>query len=69
MILLTFFLAIPAACLTVSFLLWGVLHVGVPGGGGQSAPMELGILDRYDMHLTNQISSALEGVLSIEKVY
>ncbi|MBE6921715.1 MAG: hypothetical protein E7465_00850 [Ruminococcaceae bacterium] len=69
MILLTFFLAIPAAWLTVNFLMWGVLHVGVPGGGGQSAPMELGILDRYDMHLTNQISSALEGVLSIEKVY
>ena len=27
------------------------------------------IMDRYDMYMTNEISSALEGVLSVEKVY
>lgn len=32
---------------------------------GESAAL----MDRYDMHMTNQISSALEGVLSIDKVY
>ena len=27
------------------------------------------IMDRYDMHITNQVSTALDGILSIEKVY
>ena len=52
LILLTFLLAVPAAWLTVNFLAWGLLHVGVPGGGAQSAPMELGIMDRYDMQMS-----------------
>lgn len=34
-------------------------------GGGQSAAL----MDKYDMYMTNEISKALEGVLSIEKVY
>jgi hypothetical protein len=31
--------------------------------------MDVAILDRYDMYMTNQISGALDGVLDIEKVY
>ena len=50
-------------------LVWGVTHVGVPGHTAQGSTMELGIMDRFDMQMTNQISSALDGVLSIEKVY
>lgn len=50
-------------------LLWGLTHVGVPGNTTQGSAMELGIMDRFDMQMTNQISSALDGVLSIEKVY
>lgn len=68
-ILLTILLAIPAGWLTANFLGWGVLHVGVPGSTSQAEPMQLGALDRFDMQMTNKISSALEGVLSIEKVY
>ena len=68
-ILLTLLLAVAAAWLTVNFLGWGALHVGVPGGGVQSEPMNLSVMDRFDMQMTNKISSALEGVLSIEKVY
>ena len=68
-ILLTILLAIPAGWLTANFLGWGVLHVGVPGNTSQAEPMQLGALDRFDMQMTNKISSALEGVLSIEKVY
>ena len=48
---------------------WGLTHVGVPGNTAQGNAMELGIMDRFDMQMTNQISSALDGVLSIEKVY
>ena len=66
---LTVLLAIPAAWLTVKFLSWGLLNVGVPANSAHAAPLELGVMDRYDMQMTNQISSALEGVLSIEKVY
>ena len=66
---LTVLLAIPTAWLTVKFLSWGVLNVGVPANSAHAAPLELGVMDRYDMQMTNQISSALEGVLSIEKVY
>ena len=68
-ILLTILLAIPAGWLTVNFLGWGVLHVGVPGNTAQAEPVKLGVMDRFDMQMTNKISSALEGVLSIEKVY
>lgn len=68
-ILLTILLAIPAGWLTVNFLAWGALHVGVPGNTAQAEPVKLGVMDRFDMQMTNKISSALEGVLSIEKVY
>lgn len=68
-ILLTMLLAVAAGWLTVNFLGWGVFHVGVPGNGVQSEPMNLSVMDRFDMQMTNKISSALEGVLSIEKVY
>ena len=50
-------------------LLWGLTHVGVPGHTAQGSAMELGIMDRFDMQMTNNISSALDGVLSIDKVY
>ena len=68
-ILLTVLMFIPAAWLTVNILSWSLLHVGVPGNTAQSASMELDVMDRFDMQMTNKISSALEGVLSIEKVY
>ena len=68
-ILLTLIVAPAAIWLTVNFLCWGVQNVGVPGGSAQAEPLKLGALDRFDMQMTNKISSALDGVLSIEKVY
>lgn len=68
-ILLTILLAVPAAWLTVNIVSWGLVHVGTPGNTVQSGGMNLGVMDRYDMQMTNQISNALDGVLSIEKVY
>ena len=68
-ILLTILISIPAIWFCGKALFWGVTHVGVPGNTTQGSSMELGIMDRFDMQMTNQISSALDGVLSIEKVY
>ena len=68
-IILTILLLIPAAWLTVNFLSWGMRNVGVPGNTAQAEPLKLGAMDRYDMQMTNKISAALDGVLSIEKVY
>ena len=68
-ILLTTLVCIPAMSLTISILNWSIFHIGVPGESANAGSMELAIMDRYDMQMTNQISSALEGVLSIEKVY
>ena len=58
-----------ALVLTLAILGWGLTNMGVPTNTGSAAPTNLGIMDRFDMQMTNQISSALEGVLSIEKVY
>ena len=68
-ILLTILISIPAIWFCGKALVWGATHVGVPGNDAQGSSMELGIMDRFDMQMTNQISSALDGVLSIEKVY
>ena len=68
-ILLTILFSIPAILFCGWALMWGLTHVGVPANNVQGGGTELGIMDRFDMQMTNQISSALEGVLSIEKVY
>lgn len=68
-ILLTFVLSAAAVWFCGKTLMWSLTHVGVPGNTTQGSSMELGIMDRFDMRMTNQISSALDGVLSIEKVY
>lgn len=68
-ILLTLLLSIPAMVLTVKILGWAVINLGVPGNTNTVSAAQLAVMDRYDMKMTNAISSALEGVLSIEKVY
>ena len=37
--------------------------------GGAASHMDAAIMDRYDMYINNRMSNALEGVLSIDKVY
>ena len=68
-ILLTIALGIPAMVLTVKILNWSVINVGVPGNANDASTAEFAVMDRYDMKMTNAVSSALEGVLDIEKVY
>ncbi len=62
-------LAVLALAVTGGALLWGGTHIGVPGSAAQTNVANLGIMDRFDMRMTNEISNALDGVLSIEKVY
>lgn len=51
------------------FLRWALVNVGVPGTAGLTDSPNYAVMDSYDMRMTNEISDALDGVLSIEKVY
>lgn len=46
-----------------------VLAAGSSSATSAGSVSGVAIMDRFDMFMTNQISSALEGVLNIEKVY
>lgn len=54
---------------SLELLLLLAMGSGVPGGTMQASSANAAIMDRYDMQLNNMISNALDGVLSIEKVY
>lgn len=59
-----------ACCLLTAKLLEPLLYSnGTPQTGSTAAQENMAIMDRFDMHMTNQISSALEGILSVKKVY
>lgn len=49
------------------------LSIALTSGSMESASgmktVDVAIMDRYDMYMTNQVSNALDGVLAIEKVY
>lgn len=53
--------------LTLVILLAMVTSVGNSGTKAQTA--NAGIMDKFDMYMTNEISDALGGVLAIDKVY
>ena len=66
-----FTLAISVICCIVSV---NILLALAQGGGktantAAASGVELTLMDRFDMRMNNQISSALDGVLAIEKVY
>ena len=66
---LTSVLAVLSAGAT-GMLLLGVLMAGGAGQTSQKSAMDnAGIMNRYDMYITNQVSNALDGVLSIQKTY
>jgi len=58
-------------CITVAAMLMGNMMMTVGSGTVASSGGVSGvtIMDKFDMFMTNQISSALDGVLNIEKVY
>ena len=62
-------LAIISMVLTCALLGMVVLGKSDPGKTEQKSSVDLALMDRYDMVMTNVVSDALDGVLSIEKVY
>ena len=55
--------------LTVALLFGLLMNNSDPGRSGQTNPADLALMARYDMYMTNAVSNALDGVLSIKKVY
>lgn len=55
--------------LTCLFLFTILMNNSDPGKSAESNPVNMALMDRYDMYMTNAVSSALDGVLSIKKVY
>lgn len=55
--------------ITVVLLTNIALSSGTKAAATQTNVSNVTILDKYDMYITNQISSALDGVLSIKKIY
>ena len=66
--ILTLTVAAASLAVTAAWLLAVMQIAGAAEGKAASAPA-MAILDRYDMYMTNQISSALDGVVVIERVY
>ena len=63
-----------AVAVILSFLLAAALLAFLALGTGStekapSATAQAGLMDKFDMYMTNRISEALDGVLSVEKVY
>ena len=67
--LLSFVLTMICVALLVGAVGMLLLSAGAANRGAQAVSQELNLMDRHDMRMTNRISDALDGVLSIEKVY
>ena len=64
-------LALVAVSICVSIPLVGnvLYHNSDPGKREQENAVEYALMDRYDMSMTNTVANALDGILSIKKVY
>lgn len=64
-------IALYAVCMALTVCLLGSLFLSSrkSGGSADSQTVNLQIVDRLSMNITNQVSDALEGVLSIPKTY
>lgn len=54
---------------TFQLMMTVVLGAGMAQGAAAAGDRDLSIMDRYDMQMTNSIGDALEGVVTIERVY
>lgn len=57
------------AAVTALLLMWMLFSVGRPQESIHSGDMDVGIMDKFDMVMTNRISDALSDIVTIEKVY
>lgn len=62
-------LALVCTVLSVGMLCSVALSAGTACNGTPKSTSDAVIMDKYDMYMTNQISTALDGILSIKKVY
>ena len=67
--IVTFCLSLATVCFLGLFARWSLLNLGTPDNGTAAGESQLAVMDKYDMYITNQISNALDGVFSVEKVY
>lgn len=61
--------AVASVLISVLFVFMLLTSVGNPGTSAQVEAPDIGIMDKFDMFMTNTISDSLDGILSIEKVY
>lgn len=63
--------AVAVFCVAMSLVLLVnvFMSAGSTKSGAEAAVAEVNIMDRFDMFVTNEISNALDGVVTIEKVY
>ena len=61
--------ALACAGASLAFVAHMALTWGTGTAASQSGASDVTILDKFDMCMTNEISNALDGILSIEKVY
>ena len=62
-------LGLGAGALTLGLLLWGVLFVGTPGKTPEKEPVNLNIMDHFDLQVSDPIRSAREDALALEKIF
>ncbi len=61
---------VPACVYATWLLLTGMIDtIGKPGAAAQEKTPSMAIMDRFDTYMTNQVSDALEGILSVKKRY
>lgn len=65
----TLLVAAVSVCLTAALLRTILFGAGISESRPVSEPVDMAVFDRFQMYMTNRISSALEGVLEIDKVY
>ena len=56
-------------CVSVPLLSTVLYHNSDPGTREQDNALEYALMDRYDMSMTNTVANALDGILSIKKIY
>ena len=64
------YILLAAVCL--GFTVWALTAVALGDNAsvhGSQGAADMAVMDRFDMAITNQISSSMEGILSIDKVY
>ena len=67
--LATFIVGVLSLGLTAILLFSLMATTGKIGGKTAGNAVNVAIMDRYDMYITNKVSDALDGILSVEKVY